>query len=269
MNLINGKIFFVWALTLLSTRPSCDGQSSSFDSTDKELAALYAKIFPFYNSDQDSLDYYSDLFSSRFTHFIEDHPATLRYKFPSLSTSNACRIVTTKDGLFRIYSWNTWQGGSMYSFKNRYQFQSAQKVNSGALNGGEGDMGTYYTDVFSLKIKDNTYILAISGGNESTKDAYETIGAFAVSGDTLNDQTKLIKTKSGLSNSISIEYDFFSVIYRRERPMRLIKYDDDKKAISIPIVLENGKVTDRRLLYQFNGKYFERVLTQPMAAKNK
>ena len=31
---------------------------------------------------------------------------------------------------------------------------------------------------------------------------------------------------------------------------------------AFPIVFENGKVTDRYTLYQFNGQYFEHILTQ-------
>ena len=44
-----------------------------------------------------------------------------------------------------------------------------------------------------------------------------------------------------------------------ERPVRLIKYDKIKKIIYIPIVLEDGKVTDRYIQYKFNGSYFEKV----------
>jgi hypothetical protein len=119
------------------------------------------------------------------------------------------------------------------------------------------------TSQISLLLKQilKTYYLAVSGGSESTKDAYETISVYAISNDTLNDKVKLIKTVSGLNNSINFEYDFFSVVDRPERPIQLIKYDTDKKIIYIPIVLENGKVTNRYILYKFNGQYFEKVQT--------
>jgi len=77
----------------------------------------------------------------------------------------------------------------------------------------------------------------------------------------LNDTLKLFKTKTNLLNEIEVNFDFFSVVQRPERPLRLIKYDPDKKIIYIPIVLENGKVTDRYILYQFKGQYFEQILT--------
>lgn len=111
--------------------------------------------------------------------------------------------------------------------------------------------------------------MAIAGGGESTRDAYEFIKVYSISGDSLKDNIPLIKTSSGLKNLISFEYDVFSVIDRPERPISLIKYDSDKKIIYIPIVLENGKVTDRFILCQFTGQFFEKILTQKKADKQK
>jgi hypothetical protein len=256
------KTFFLLALTLFFVKPNSYGQTNSFDKVDGELATLYSKIFPFYYGDHDSLNYYSELFSTRLASFIKKNTKTLNYKFKSLTDSNACNIVTSTDGLFRIYSWDTWLGGTMHDFKNIFQFKSGNKVHSKNLYSNEDDFGSNFTDIFTLKTNGKTYYLAVSGGSESTKDAYETISAYTISNDTLNDKVKLIKTPSGLNNSILFEYDFFSVVDRRERPIRLIKYDTDKKIIYIPIVLENGKVTNRYIYYQFNGQYFEKVRTQ-------
>src|SRR5579862_5703557 len=105
MNSFFKRAIFPLTLVLNLFSPLSYGQSSSFDKVDKELTALYSKIFPFYYDNQDSLNYYSDLISSKFTSFIVNNPSTLNYKFKSLTDSNACGIVTTKDGLFRIYSW--------------------------------------------------------------------------------------------------------------------------------------------------------------------
>jgi hypothetical protein len=262
MNLfIRGSIFQL-TLILVFARQASYGQSNSFEQVDKQLTTLYSKIFPFYYGSQDSLNYYSDLFATKLTNFIKDNPSTLTYNFKSLKDSNACYVVTSTDGIFRIYSWNTWLGGTMHDFKNIFQFKSNGKVYSTDLNRTEDDFGTYFTDVFMLKANNKTYYLAVSGGSESSRYAYETISAYAISHDTLDNKVKLIKTQSGLNNSIDFEYDFFTVAGRPERPIRLIKYDADKMIIYIPVVLENGKVTDKFILYQFTGQYFEKVLIQ-------
>src|SRR5207249_4253386 len=109
------------------------------------------------------------------------------------------------------------------------------------------------------------YLLTISDGNESSSMAYQVIRAYSIEGNRLNDKVSLIKTSKGLQNSILIEYSIFSAGDRE-----LIKYDSDKKIIYIPIVLEKGKVTDRNILYQFKGEYFEHLLTEKrVAEKNK
>lgn len=262
MGIFIRKAIFLLTLTLFFVRTVSFGQTNSFDKADKELTDLYAKIFPFYHSDDDSLNYYSDLFATRFTAFIKDNPTTLNYKFKSLTDSNVCNIVTSADGLLRIYSWNTWLGGTMPDFNNLFQFKSGNEVHATNLERNEGGYGTYFTDIFTLNTGRKTYYLTVYGANVSSKDAYETISVFAIEGDTLNDKVKLIKTKSGLNNSISFDYDFFSVASRPERPIRLIKYDAEKKIIYIPIVLEDGDVTNRYILYQFTGQYFEKVQTQ-------
>jgi hypothetical protein len=260
MNIL--RIIFLLPLTFVLLRQTSYGQINSCEEADKELTNIYSKIFPFYYGDQDSLDYYSGLFANKITNYINNNPLTLTCKFKMLIDSNVCSIVTSIDGSFRIYSWDTWQGGTMHRFRNIYQFKLGNKVYTKNLNDDEEDFGAYYTDIFTLKANSKTYYLAVSGGSESTKDAYEQIQVYSVSGNLLNDTVSLIKTQNGLKNSIGFEYDFFSVVDRPERPIRLIKYDVAKKIIYIPVVLENGKVTDRFILYQFTGQYFEKKINK-------
>jgi hypothetical protein len=200
---------------------------------------------------------------------IKTYPASLQYKFKSLADSNACNIVTSSDGLFRIYSWNTWLGGSMRDFKNVFQYKKNDKVFTSVPYDNEGDFGTDFTAVYPLAANNKTYYLAIAGGSLSSKDAYENISVYTITNDTLDDKVKLIKTKSGLNNSIHFEYDFFSVANRPERPIRLIQYDAAKKIIYIPMVLEDGKVTNKFIPYQFTGQYFEKIVTPKKQVEKK
>ena len=64
-----------------------------------------------------------------------------------------------------------------------------------------------------------------------------------------------------MTNIINVSFDFFSVVDRPERPVKLIKYDNTKKIIYIPVVYEDGKVTDKFIHYKFNGKFFEKIKT--------
>ena len=68
---------------------------------------------------------------------------------------------------------------------------------------------------------------------------------------------RIFKTKTKKLNNISVEFDFFSVADRPERPLELISYDEKKKIIYIPVVNNNGKVSNKNILYQLKGGYFE------------
>ena len=264
MNLKQTLLFL--SLTFTCVGQVCFGQTNACDKMDKEWTHSYSKIFPFYQNNEDSLNYYSDLFSTKFTKYIENNPSTLECKFKMFKDSIGS-VVTSQDGLFRIYSWDTWLGGTMHDYENIFQFKSGNKTYTKIFDYGEGDMGTNFTDVYTLKANDKTYYLAIADGSESTKYGYEFIRVYSISGNTVDDNVKLIKTSTGIRNSINFEYDFFSVEDRPESPIHLIKYDAAKKIIYIPIVVGDGKVTDRFILYQFTGQYFEKILTQTKASK--
>jgi hypothetical protein len=57
---------------------------------------------------------------------------------------------------------------------------------------------------------------------------------------------------------LGFSFDFFSVVDRAERPVKLIDYNAIEKTISIPVVWENGKVTSKLIVYKFTGEYFEK-----------
>jgi len=230
---------------------------------EKDLVQVYKKIFPFYYGDRDSLDYYSSLFNNKIISYIKNNPSTLDYPFQSLIDSNCCWITTSKDGSFRIYSWDTWLGGTMAWFNSIYQWKSNGKIFMYTPTFDDGEMHTtgFYSQIFSLQANNKTYYLTINNGSESSAIAYQAIDVIAVENNSFNDTIELIKTKDGLTNYILVECDL-SKNDIPERPIRLIKYDEDKKIIYIPIIFEDGTVTDRFILYKFNGQYFEHILTQ-------
>jgi len=57
-------------------------------------------------------------------------------------------------------------------------------------------------------------------------------------------------------NTIDVNFDFFSVVDRPERPLALITYDEKEKAIRIPLVDQKERVTGKRLVYKLKGDYF-------------
>ncbi len=200
------------------------------------------------------------LFYSKLLEYLSNEPLTLTYDFAKLKKKGV-DIATSADNKFRIYSWDNQSGGSMHYFSNLYQYRSGTKVQvkkPAEIETEGGDAGGFYSEIFTLDPKKNIYI-GYSNSIYSNKDCAQGIKIFAIENNGLNDSLKLIKTRSGLNNTLNFGFDFFSVVDRPERPIKLIYYDDKTKIVKIPVVDEDGKVTSKFIIYQYTGKYFERV----------
>ncbi len=225
--------------------------TQNLDAIEKDLIEAYAPISSFFRIDYDSLQYYSQRFDEKISAYLEKYPATFKHPFTQLK--ERCFITTTEDGSLRIYSWDTWLGGTAHIFKSIAQFQSGEAIFLEEIGG----MG-FFSEIYTVKTPQKTYYLAVSHGIFSTADAGQSLDAFTIEQNELR-PVELFNTKGKMSTSISFEFDFFSVVERPERPLKLIKYDEQKKIISMPVIAKNGAVTELFTRYRFNGKYFEEV----------
>jgi hypothetical protein len=225
--------------------------TQNLDAIEKDLVEAYAPISSFFRIDYDSIQYYSQHFDQKISAYLEKYPATFKHPFTRLK--ERCFIATSTDGLLRIYSWDTWLGGTAHIFKSIAQFQSGETIFLEEIGG----MG-FFPEIYTLKTPQKTYYLAVSHGIFSTADAGQSIEAFSIVQNQLQ-PVELFNTKGKMSTSISFEFDFFSVVEHPERPLKLIKYDEKKNVISIPVIAENAAVTELFTRYRFNGKYFEEL----------
>ncbi len=194
--------------------------------------------------------------------------STLKYDFKGLTAPPpSMQITTSKDGKFRIYAWDTQTGGTMRFFDGVYQYQSSRgRVYSKAFGGTRGFAARgFYSQIFQVDTGPGRAYLANSNLILSTSLMHQDIEAYAIEGEKLNTNARLIRTPTTLRNSVGFDYDFFSVVDRPERPIKLFSYDEAKKQFRFPVVLEDkkfpngGRVTNRFITYRFNGKYFVKV----------
>ena len=232
-------------------------QKNDLLSNEIQFIKLYSKLLSFPQENYDSVSYYAEKFENEFAQFIKNNPTTIDYSFKNIIDSNICWVKTSSDKNFRIYSWDSWTGGSMHIFKTIYQWKSNGKVFSSFPQYAEGDPGSFCSNIFTVSINNQFFYLAITNGVFSNKDMMQQISTYNIKENQLIDTTKIFKTKTKKLNNISVEFDFFSVADRPERPLELISYDEKKKIIYIPLVNNNGKVSNKNILYQLKGGYFE------------
>ena len=249
--------FFLLALTF-----SAFGQTNT--EIEQELIGHIKNIQKWsnYGSDfnEDLLAKENELFKKKLLETTKIN-STLNYQFSELN--KYLHLTTSEDGKLRIYSWDTEVGGTMHFFANVYQFQDKDgNVYSNSKTWQEGDSGAFVSDIVDVDTKNGKIYLARFTSVLSGALCYESINLFEIEGNALNDQIKLIKTKSGVTNSLGFEYDFGSVMDRKERPIKLIVYDKETKTIKIPVVIKDqnfnngGRVTDKFINYKFDSTYF-------------
>lgn len=185
---------------------------------------------------------------------------TLKYSFPKLR--ERIFIQTSADGKFRVYSWDTEDGGTMHNFDEIYQYRADNgKVFVKSRADGENEGASFVAKIYQLNTKDGAVYLTINSSIASTQDAAQSVNALKIVGDKLDDTVKIFKTKEGFTNTIGFAYNFFSVMERPERPILLISFDAKTNILKIPVVIENekypnGEVTSRFINYKFDGKNF-------------
>jgi hypothetical protein len=215
--------------------------------------------------DDEKLSRANDAFEAKLLKYTKI-PGTLSYKFPALSKLMA--NASSDDGKFRIYSWDTQTGGTMHEYSRIYQYQGADgKVYSKSEESSEedGGIGSFVTDIFTVNSKEGKIYIVCSTFVGSTQDHSQSADLFKIKDSTLIDKVKQIKTAAGLTDTLNFEYNFFSVMDRKERPIKLILFDKKTNTLKIPVVINddkfpNGHVTNKFINYRFDGTYFVKVI---------
>ncbi|AYL99230.1 hypothetical protein HYN43_029935 [Mucilaginibacter celer] len=214
-------------------------------------------LYDHHNIGDDLIDANS-VFRNKLKNYTENYPASIKLPFDSLKKARL-DIFTSADGLFRIYSWDTWLGGSMHIFDNVLQYKVGTKTKSVLLKGTVNSYIPFYNNLYTFKAGYKTYYLGIYNTIYSDKDVGTGIKVFAIENGKLNDDVKVIKTGSGLKSKIYYDYDFWSVVDIDFEKRPTITFDQTTQTIHLPLVDEDGKITKKLINYKFNGQYFEKI----------
>jgi hypothetical protein len=230
-------------------------QKGDIASQENRFVELYSKIISSIQEDNDSVSFYSDEFTKEFTKFIKNNPATLSYPFKRLDS--LCYVITSDDGNFRVYSWDELTGGTMHFYDKIYQWKAGGKVFTKVPGGDEFDAGRFCSEIFTVVLNNKTHYLTVDNGIFSTRESAQSVSAYTIEGNKLADTARVFKAKTKKLNNIDVQFDFFSVVDRPERPLELITYDDKRKIMYIPVVDGAGQVTKKNILYELKGRYLE------------
>ena len=253
MAMLRVKLLLIFCVSFLYNGIS---QQTSVQDLERDLVSSYQKIADLsIQSDMDSLFLFNERFNETLWNGLSQNDSTLTYTFADLKAAGVY-VCSSEDKKFRIYSWDTYTGGTMHFFNYLYQYSDGANVYTYRVSIEEGHPARFFSKIFTFVNGGYTYYFGIGNAILSTSEVTQSIHTFQIDGDELFDDVRIIKTGSGLKNSISVPFNFFSVVDRPERPVELIKFDNKKKTIYIPLVKEDGTVTEKYIYYKFDGNYF-------------
>lgn len=195
----------------------------------------------------------SKRFTDSMSDLIKNNPNTFNYSFELLQKENAINLISSADDNLRVYSWNNHLGGTMRFFNQIFQFKSNEQITVD-IHLAEKDPQAFFSKIYEVKnSKKETFYLVISNSILSSKYSVQHINAYKIDTGKLN-KIQVFKTKTNTLDQISVEYDFFSVVDRPERPVEVITLENN--TLKIALVDNKQNVTSKNLIYEWDGEYF-------------
>ncbi|WP_118973268.1 hypothetical protein [Taibaiella koreensis] len=226
-----------------------------------KLLSLFSNIKDYRVDEDVSGDSVADAnvrFEQALVNALRRQPALIHFPFSKLSREHL-KILTSKDGKLRLYNWDDNLGGTMRGFRTVAQLESADGKQS-VVAWGEDQ--SRINEVYTVNSPSGaTYYLLSTTFIGSTALFGEEITIYAAGHDGRLTKAPVIKTSTRLSSSIGCELDYSASVNRNRKLPRAqpAGYDATRQEISIPLVLEDGTITSRRIRYRFNGTLFEKV----------
>jgi hypothetical protein len=182
--------------------------------------------------------------TSKLLLYLRKYPSSLSYGFSKLLKEKV-KIATSSDGKIRIYSWDTWTGGTMRGMNSIIQYKRNgnvfAKVLFDAIADDSDDAGSFYEKIFTVKGNTHTYYLAIGESIYSSMDVGESLKVFSIDKNGLNDTIRIIKDQTGLHDKIEIFYNYSSYINNGSPKMH---FDSLSNIFLVPIVNDKEVIVD-------------------------
>lgn len=199
----------------------------------------------------------NDIFKAKLIYYLTKYPELINYDFYTL-TEAGLKILVSKDGKFRSYSWSN--NITSISFSNDWNVcQYSDGKESVAFSEQAGDV----LNIFSSKVKSDNYyfVLYHYNGMGGTRTRYQLLKAYngyVVRPDIFGLPSD---NKYSIGEGLYVNYDYSTINEDEEQPIhKVINYNSANGVFSAQQVnSETMKVIDKYVKYTFDGYKFIEV----------
>lgn len=197
----------------------------------------------------------NDHFTKALLTTLKNNPELIQYPFKKLINAHL-KILTSSNGKVRLYYWDDNLGGTMRKYRIILQTQPAPSKQTVML---WNDNGPFINNLYTLKSGPNTYYLTSNTHIGSTAVRFETMRAHQLDSNGYLKDARIIKTTEGITNMLGVDLDYSASVNRALNYINTkTSFNNATKELFIPLILGNGKITSRKIVYKFNGAFFEK-----------
>jgi len=255
--MLNIKLIRIALLIIITLNTqSTFAQADKFKIFDSYITQKYQKLIN--SNESEDYDVLNNQILNQLNDFLNQNPSSIQFKFDSLS--NYINILTSPDSLFKVYSWYTYNGGTMHFYRSIFQFKNQDKVYLKVeADSADIDPDNYckYFELKQLKILNKKVYIVKSVTNYSSNDYSYKIVAFEIDKNLLKPYN-LFQTKNKLISEIKVNFEV-SKIGEEINDKLEIKINNSTSHIFIPLINDDGSFKMKFLDYKFNGNYFKYV----------
>ena len=260
-------------LFFLSCGKSANNNSTNaLDLGSKEELELISLIKAEYDSSRKEM---IPITNTAFIKYLVDNPHSLDYSFNKLQEETEISIETSEDGNFRVYSWDSYCGGSMPMYTNIFQYRSDGKVYINGL-GLIDDIGInipqYYQVYEDEDIVGSNVVGLITFNSSDSSVCYLLktddkimhncallgLQAVKIQKGQIVSAPIFFTEEDGVSDKLSIEYSPIEWFYKNnnnENLNRNFEFEKPNQILYVPYSVE-GNLVDRYKLFYFDGSVF-------------
>ena len=223
----------------------------------------------------DSIGECTTLVSMLLYELIESNPETMNYSFEKLRGNGFLNIEVSNDGNLRIYMWNDetglYNGGHQHivQYKTNGEIVCIDFMEAYCPECFESDDYDEFRgfELYTMYLNNQTYYMVEVGHLQAAGWlGCRDISIYTIEKGKLVKQA-MFKTSREILSEIGFEYDaasyYYDFIQENDDSIDwLFKYDDKHRIIYVPLVGISESdfiVTDKYLLYQWNGELFKYI----------